>query len=84
MGLKSILIPVCLILRRTRQCLVIHHYGIDQGHDTLSKSKLIQEQQTGPGISKLIFRALPEDEISQVPLCYYIKIWDSYEKMATI
>ena len=39
----------------------------------LSKSQLIQEQQTDPEISKLIFRALPEDEISQVPMCYYIK-----------
>ena len=47
--------------------------SIDQGHDTLSKLQLIQEQQTDPEISKLIFRALPEDEISQVPLCYYIK-----------
>ena len=45
----------------------------DQGHDMLSKSQLIQEQQTDPEISKLIFRALPEDEISQVPMCYYIK-----------
>ena len=45
----------------------------DQGHDTLSKSQLIQEQQTDPEISKLFFRALPEDEISQVPICYYIK-----------
>ena len=47
--------------------------SIDQGHDTLSKSQLIQEQQSDPEISKLIFRALPEDEISQVPMCYYIK-----------
>ena len=47
--------------------------SIDQGHDTLSKSQLIQEQQTDPEISKSIFRALPEDEISQVPMCYYIK-----------
>ena len=47
--------------------------SIDQGHDTLSKSQLIQEQQTDPEISKLIFRALPEDEIPQVPMCYYIK-----------
>ena len=45
--------------------------SLDQGHDTLSKSQLIQEQQTDPEISKLIFRALPE--ISQVPMCYYIK-----------
>ena len=47
--------------------------SIDQGHDTLSKSQLIQEQQTDPEISKLNFSALPEDEISQVPMCYYIK-----------
>ena len=50
--------------------------SIDQGHeshDTLSKPQLIQEQQTDPEISKLIFRALPEDEISQVPMCYHIK-----------
>ena len=47
--------------------------SIDQGHDTLSKSQLIQEQQTDPEISKLIFKALPEDEISQVPMFYYIK-----------
>ena len=47
--------------------------SIDQGHDMLSKSQLIQEHQTDPEISKLIFRALPEDEISQVPMCYYIK-----------
>ena len=47
--------------------------SIDHGHDTLSKSQLIQEQQTDPEISKLIFRALSENEISQVPMCYYIK-----------
>ena len=47
--------------------------SIDQGHDTLSKSQLIQDQQTDPEILKLIFKALPEDEISQVPMCYYIK-----------
>ena len=47
--------------------------SIDQGHETLSKSQLIQEQQTDHEISKLILKALPEDEISQVPMCYYIK-----------
>ena len=74
MRLKSLLIPVCLILRQTCQCLCHSPpRSIDQGHDTLSKSQLIQEQQTDPEISKLIFKALPEDEISQVPMCYYIK-----------
>ena len=47
--------------------------SIDQDHHTLSKSQLIQEQQTDPEISKLISKTLPEDEISQVPMCYYIK-----------
>ena len=47
--------------------------SIDHGHDMWSKSQLIQEQQTDPEISKLIFRALPENKISQVPICYYIK-----------
>ena len=42
----------------------------DQGHDTLSKSQLIQEQQTDPEISKLFFRALPEDEISCFELVF--------------
>ena len=45
----------------------------DQGHNTLSKSQLIQEQQTDLEISKLIFKALPEDEISQFLMYYYIK-----------
>ena len=69
MRLKSLLIPVC----QTDSSMSCHSLprSIDQGHDTLSKSQLIQEQQTVPEISKLIFRALPEDEISQVPMCYY-------------
>ncbi len=45
----------------------------DQGHETHSKSKLIQEQQNDPEISKLIDRALPEKEMSQNPVCYYKK-----------
>ena len=58
--------------------------SIDQGPDTLSKSQLIQEQQTNPEISKLIFRALPEDEIFTGPNVLLYKEWDSHEKMATI
>ena len=71
--LKSLLIPVCLILRQTRQYLGIHHHGVLTKVTTRCQSQLIQEQQIDPEISKLIFRALPEDEISQVPMCYYIK-----------
>ena len=45
----------------------------DQGHDTLSRSQLIQEQQKDPEISNLFHRALNENETSQVPVCYYKK-----------
>ena len=71
MRLKSLLIPVCPDTQ-TDSSMSCHSppRSIDQGHDTLSKSQLIQEQQTDPEISKLIFRALPEDEISHVPMCY--------------
>ena len=48
MRLKSLLIPVCLILRQTRQCLVIHHQGLFtkvttrcQSHSLSRNSKLI-------------------------------------------
>ena len=48
MRLKSLLIPVCLILRQTRQCLVIHHQGLMtkvttrcQSHSLSKNSKLI-------------------------------------------
>ena len=48
MRLKSLLIPVCLILRQTRQCLVIHHHGLltkvttrCQSHSLSRNSKLI-------------------------------------------
>ena len=42
--------------------------SINQGHDTLSKSQLIQEQQTDPEISKLIFSS-PEHEVLMVSYC---------------
>ena len=45
---KSLLIPVCLMLRQTRQCLVIHHQGLltkvttrCQSHSLSRNSKLI-------------------------------------------
>ena len=48
MRLKSLLIPVCLILKQTRQCLVIHHHGLltkvttcCQSHSLSRNSKLI-------------------------------------------
>ena len=37
--IKKLLIPVYLILRQTRQCLVIHHQG--QSHSLSRNSKLI-------------------------------------------
>ena len=69
MRLKSLLVP-SLSDTQTDWSMSCHSppRSIDQGHNTLSKSQLTQEQQTDPEISKLIFRALPEDEISQVPM----------------
>ena len=74
MRLKSLFFP-SLSDTQTHSSMSCHSppRSIDQRHDMLSKSHLIQEQQTDPEISKLIFRALPEDEISQVPMCYYLK-----------
>ena len=47
-NLRSLLIPICLILRQTRQCLVIHHHGLltkvttrCQSHSLSRNSKLI-------------------------------------------
>ena len=45
----------------------------DQGHDQLSRSQLCREQHSDPEISPLFERALDENEISQVPVCYYVK-----------
>ena len=45
----------------------------DQGHDQLSRSQLCKEQHSDPEISPLFDRALDENEISQVPVCYYVQ-----------
>ena len=45
----------------------------DQGHDQLSRSQLCKEQHSDPEISPSFERALNEKEISQVPVCYYVK-----------
>ena len=45
----------------------------DQGHDQLSRSQLCKEQHSDPEISPLFDRALDESEMSQVPVCYYLK-----------
>ena len=45
----------------------------DQDHDQLSRSQLCKEQHSDPEISTLFERALDEKEISQVPVCYYVK-----------
>ena len=45
----------------------------DQGHDQLSRSQLCKEQHGDPEISPLFERAFNENEISQVPVCYYVK-----------
>ena len=45
-----------------------------QGHDQLSRSQLCKEQHSDPEISLLFERALDDNEMSQVPVCYYVKI----------
>ena len=45
----------------------------DQGHEQLSRSQLCKEQHSDPEISTLFEKALDEKEISQVPVCYYVK-----------
>ena len=42
-------------------------------NDQLSGSQLCKEQHSVPEISPLFERALDENEISQVPVCYYVK-----------
>ena len=42
-------------------------------NDQLSRSQLRKEQHSDPEISRLFGRALDENEMSQVPVCYYVK-----------
>ena len=46
----------------------------DQGHDQLSRSQLCKEQHSDPERSPLFERVLDENEMSQVPVCYYVKM----------
>ena len=45
----------------------------DPDHDQLSRPQLWKEQHNDPKISILSERALDENEISKVPVCYYVK-----------
>ena len=42
-------------------------------NDQLSRSQLCKEQDSDHEISPLFDRALDENEMSQVPVCYYVK-----------
>ena len=42
-------------------------------NDQLSRSQLCKEQHSDPEISSLFDRVLDENEMSQVPVCYYVK-----------
>ena len=42
-------------------------------NDQQSRSQLCKEQHSDPEISPLFDRALDENEMSQVPVCYYVK-----------
>ena len=43
-------------------------------NDQLPGSQLCGEQHSDPEISPLFERALDENEMSQVPVCYYVKM----------
>ena len=45
----------------------------DQGHCQLSRSQLCKEQHSDLEISPLFERVLDENEMSQVPVCYYVQ-----------
>ena len=45
----------------------------DQGYDQLSRPQLCKEQHSDFEISPLFDRALDENEMSQVSVCYYVK-----------
>ena len=44
-----------------------------KGHYQISSSQFIDEQHRDPGISCLYDRAISENEVSQVPVCYFTK-----------
>ena len=54
----------------------------DQGHDQMSRSQFCKEQHSDSEISPLFERALDEKEISQVPVCYYVKNGIQYKSSA--
>ena len=45
----------------------------DKGHDKLSRSQFIDEQHRDPEISCLSGKPVSENEVSQVPVCYFTK-----------
>ena len=45
----------------------------EQGHGTMSRSNLIEEQHNDPEISALFGKALDENEAAKIPNCYYVK-----------
>ena len=47
----------------------------DKGHDKLSRSQFIDEQHREPEISCLFGKAISENEVSQVLVCYFTKNW---------
>lgn len=48
-----------------------HSKQNDLGHDTLSRSQLVEEQHSDPEIASLFQRVMPENEIANVPVGYY-------------
>ena len=54
----------------SRSNLDLSHSNLN---DQLSRSQLCKEQHSDPEISPLFDRTLDENEMSQVPVCYYVK-----------
>ena len=48
-------------------------FSNDQGHDPLSRLPVCKEQHRDPEISPLFERVMDENEIFQVPVCYFVK-----------
>ena len=44
-----------------------------RGHDLVSRSQLCKEQHNDSEILPLLERAFDENEIDQVPVCFYVK-----------
>ena len=73
MRFQILFLPASLTFRLRSNLDLSPSISNDQGNDQLSRSQLCKEQHSDPEISPLFDRALEENEMSQVPVCYYVK-----------